>query len=241
MKLVKDCCPDGGTNPLKSLYQVFVADENQRKEVAVPKTENIDNLGRYRDCFTKIFCEKPKLTTIWTLWMKNHFFLCLYNYLQCSEHYDCKYRLSPFYRLYRTYLRTTNEFKRYQRDLGLEYHDTFWDWLDAIVSNDFKCANGVFDQVIILQNPEDMLDRHIDEQYYADSIGNISPVTIFKHDFAAIKFFKDYKPEMHFDDKVIIQGLPFKCRGEAFAESAPEKYVKGRNAIMIYASFALYL
>lgn len=103
MAKIKNFCPKGGSNCLKTLFERFVLYENNCKFNYDVDTKFIDNLGRYSDNMIKLDGDNSVLPDyIWNDWVKNRFYVYLYQYINTLEQ-DKVYLSSPFVRLYETF------------------------------------------------------------------------------------------------------------------------------------------
>ena len=220
MKTIKDACPDGGDTPLQTMYNYYAFKENLRKHSYEIDKSKLDNKGLYRDSFIKINTSHPKPVAVWNMWLRNALFSSLYKYMQCSEKTD-KYKTSPFYRLYRSYLLITPaKFQVYYQYNYMRDENSFCHWLKAVVEAEFKPAENLFSTLVTKDvDPKDLDEDYIEQHYY--DIDEERPV-VFEVDKGAAEYLMNYKPRKYFSDDIIAQGTSFTCRGQEFAEtSAP--------------------
>jgi len=218
---VKNTCPGGGMNPVKTMFDYCCMDEDSKKHNYVPNEKFIDNLGRYRDNHIQM---KGKCHSLYwddeNTWTYDKFMDAVHNTLVTME-IDNLLRLSPFYRLYSFFLDANNKknfrtfvhkyvtlidkdnddnFNNVQQKRTTskyQFANSFYNWINCLVSTDFDPDSGLFGEVI-----ND--DPH--------TIKNIECDALFACDFVTARELRD-----HFIANVyntaVVKGIRLKARG----------------------------
>jgi hypothetical protein len=202
MAKVKNFCPKGGANCLKVLFDRFVLYENACKFKFVFDKKYFDNLGRYSDNMIKFTGGGSLISrNYWNDWVKNRFYTYVYQYVNTLEH-DAVYHVSPFMRLYETYIRLSSA------------PETFLEWIQEIVDNDFD------DSITSIEYHGDVTPELID--------ACIHEGVILINDVATIEDLYTFCPVSH--DSGFIKGVYLRGRGVEYSEIGPARRMRKWNA-----------
>ena len=211
MAKVKNFCPTGGANCLKTLFERFVSYENNTKFNYTEDDLFLDNLGRYSDNMLKFTGSRRKISSLyWCDWSKSKFFGYVYQYMDTLE-IDEVYFKSPFMRLYETY----KSVKAIKSGIW-----SFWSWLHLLVStefNDCRFLTGLDATLDISQLTDVQMRKCIREG-----------ILITSDIEFAISLFQ-FVPVIY--DSATIKGVQFRARGVDFCEHKSALMVKKWGAL----------
>lgn len=214
MKIVKDYCPQGGVNPLKTIYDYYAADENSQRYTFIEDYKlHYDNNGKYCDNMIKLLNSEHLRDECWSPWLLENLLSQVYNFINTQE-IDAKQLKSPFFRVYASYLFALPFLKK-----KLQTNECFHLWAKLVL--DFASSGRIHkEQQHFLGHlyPMDCLPLDADSVTAAIACGSVYSV-----DLPTLKHMQSLRPE-RISTKGIVKGLSkFTFRGQHFSETkAPD-------------------
>lgn len=223
MGRIKSFCPKGGLKCLQVIFDRFVNFETSVKKngvVGKNHEEWLDNFGNYSDIYLVKLIDKNQFFLGGNLWSKNDWLMAsfteyLYTYLKSTENKDLVY-LSPYFRLYTTYFKSTNK----------KTFPTFWKWInylhEKIISGNVGNIVVIVDRLLDFDNEEDR--TYIDMEVVKHRYSKDDPsFRVLRGDIETISEILKFIPSVSL--KCIVKGLQFRGRGPAYCElKEPLKY-----------------
>jgi hypothetical protein len=206
MAKVKNFCPKGGSNCLLTLYNRFVAYENNCKFNYTVDTDFLDNLGRYSDNMIKLSGDHTVLSTFyWNDWVKNRFYMYLFQYIHTLEQ-DKIYLSSPFIRLFETY----TQLKDLKQFTAGKTPVNFLEWIKMMVLFDFS---------------DDCVNIEWEDALTSDMIANcILNGVVLSRDIDTIVALVEFYPLSY--QNATIKGVHMRGRGVKYSELRPAQKVR---------------
>ncbi len=225
MKIVKDYCPQGGLNPVKTIYDYYARDENCQQRMYSTDGSKYDSAGRYCDNMIKLCGPVDKWIgeNHWNLWLHDSLLNAIMRFIITQDITDIELK-SPFYRIYKAFSRHKSGIAQTIVDPYRKLY-CFKTWATAVIyiitGNCVVNQQPVIGTAAIFKCPISPLDHHGDgtlKEY-------IKSGCIYAADLEAIMQMRDMMPK-NLRTKVIIKGIKFACRGKHYTEvQQPKKIV----------------
>ncbi len=218
MRFFKKHCPAGGVNPLKTLTEASMREEDNKRNFYVRDLKNLDNhktMPRYRDNRIKLLgkCKDLKSSN-WTGWM----FDCLMQTIKATldtQEIDQIVNRSPFYRVYLTYSKCKAHFVKYlNKTFEKVDYVGFYLWISLI--SDFIDEQGSKPVLNLAKGVCD--DRHPLDRDCNETLNEyVDKGILYTCDFPFIKELAAFRPLVY--ARATVKGVTMRARGQDCCES----------------------
>jgi hypothetical protein len=169
MKLVKDCCPNGGVSHTLTMHALYAIKEMHKRFSYTPPVSKLDNLNRYRDNHIKIDNKNLKEITseLNNYYIMNELINAVYDFLM-TEVIENKHVISPFYRVITIYTKSqtvidakTVRFIAKYYPNSRHINPSLYLWIQMLVFSDFnkKLYNSMVTNSVMENLIEDDLNH----------------------------------------------------------------------------------